>query len=319
MKAAVVHSFREPPRYGAFTAPSAGEGETLVRVRAAALTHLVKSQAAGRHYSSGAALPAVPGADGVGRLPDGRRVYFAFPERPHGSMAELSRVKEAYCVPLPDGVDDVTAAAIANPGMSSWAALTERARFRAGETVLINGATGTSGRLAVQIARHLGAGRIIATGRNTEALEKLETRGADATISLTEEPATLARRFRETMFQGPVHVILDYLWGSSAKSLIAALSGRGGDEAEPRVRYVQIGAVSGATIALPGAALRSSGLELMGSGLGSVSHPKLVAVIRDLMTAAAAGALTIETETVPLAEVETAWDRATDRRLVFTV
>lgn len=319
MKAAVVHNFREPPRYGAFAAPSAGEGETRVRVRAAALTHLVRSQAAGRHYSSGAALPAVPGADGAGRLPDGRRVYFAFPERPHGSMAELSRVKAAYCVPLPDGVGDVTAAAIANPGMSSWAALTQRARLRAGETVLINGATGTSGRLAVQIARRLGAGGIIATGRNTEALEKLETQGADATVSLTEDPAALARRFRETVSRGPVHVVLDYLWGSSAESLIAALSGQGGGEAEPRVRYVQIGAISGATIALPGGALRSSGLELMGSGLGSVSHPRLVGVIGDLMKAVAEGALTIETETVPLAEVETAWNRATDRRLVFTV
>ena len=97
-----------------------------------------------------------------------RRVYFVLPRAPYGSMAEQAVVPSAHCVPLPDELDDVTAAAIANPGMSSWAAYTERARLKAGETVLVNGATGTAGRLAVQIAKYLGARKVIATGRNAE-------------------------------------------------------------------------------------------------------------------------------------------------------
>ena len=106
------------------------------------------------------------GAEGVGRAADGRRVYFVLPETPFGALAEKSLVRSEHCVTVPDLLEDVTAAAIANPGMSAWAALVERARLRPGETVLINGATGTAGRLAVQLAKRLGAGRVIGTARN---------------------------------------------------------------------------------------------------------------------------------------------------------
>ena len=225
MNAAVVHSFQQPPRYGTFPDPQPGEGETLIQVRAAALTPLVKAQVSGQHYSGGAALPVVPGADGVGLLPDGRRVYFAFPRTPYGSMAELTAVRDEYCVPLPDGLDDVTAAALGNPGMSSWAAL-RRAAFQPGEAVLINGATGVSGRLAVQIARHLVAGHIVATGRNPAALESLKDLGADTLIPLGDTSERLTERLREVIRAQGVTVMLDYLWGPSAERLIGAFAGR---------------------------------------------------------------------------------------------
>jgi NADPH:quinone reductase-like Zn-dependent oxidoreductase len=319
MKAAIVSSFDKAPEYGEFRDPVAGPEQTLVQVKAAALSRLVRGQASGQHYSSGGAMPFVPGADGVGRLPDGTRVYFAFPMAPFGSMAELTVVNRSRCVALPDEVDDVTAAAMANPGMSSYAALLERAKFVAGETVLINGATGASGRLAIQIAKHLGARRVIATGRNEASVEGLRALGADGLIALDQPAEKLTEVFRREMRESGVNVILDYLWGVSAECLIGAAAGHGSGEGEPRIRYVQIGAMAGPTIAMQAGALRSSGLELMGSGLGSVSNAALLGVIGELMKAIVPGGLTISTEAVPLREVGSAWGKGSGDRIVFTV
>jgi len=144
MKAAIVLDAGRVPVFGDFKAPVSSADEKLVSVRAAAISQVVKSRASGKHYSSGNQFPFIVGIDGVGRLDDGRRVYFVLPNAPYGSMAELAAVRSAQCVELPEELDDVTAAAIANPGMSSWAAYQERAKLRSGETVLINGATGTS-------------------------------------------------------------------------------------------------------------------------------------------------------------------------------
>src|SRR5580658_5689107 len=184
MKAAVVVEAGKTPIYGDFEEPVAKTGEVRVTVSAAALSTVVKSRASGAHYSSSGQLPFVVGIDGVGRLDDGRRVYFVLPKAPLGSMSEKTVVRPSQCVSLPDDLDDVTAAAIANPGMSSWAAFRERARLVAGETVLINGAAGTAGRLAVQIAKYMGARKVVATGRNEEALKALSALGADVAIPL---------------------------------------------------------------------------------------------------------------------------------------
>jgi NADPH:quinone reductase-like Zn-dependent oxidoreductase len=319
MKAAVVHRFDKAPEYGEFGEPSVEAGEVLVKVRASALSRLAQAQAAGKHYSSGSALPFVPGVDGVGRLEDGQRVYFALPKAPFGAMAELVVVPRSQSVALPEDVDDVTAAAIANPGMSSWAALTERAKFVKGERVLINGATGVSGRLAIQIAKFLGAGRIVATGRNEANVQGLTALGADEVIALDQAPEKLSEVFQEELKEKGVDVILDYLWGPSAELLINAAAGHAGGEAEPRVRYVQIGSMAGGTIALQGGALRSSGLEIMGSGLGSVSNAGLVKAIGEMMRAVKPGGFLVDTEPVPLTQVSEAWGDTSSRRIVFTV
>ena len=187
MKAALILKKGQAPVYSDFTEPEPSEGENLIAVTAASLSHVTRSRASGTHYSTSDSLPFVVGIDGVGRLTDGRRIYFILPTTPYGSMAEQSIAKAPHCLALPDNLDDVTAAAIAIPGMSSWAALQERAKFQVGETVLVNGATGTSGRLAVQIAKYLGAKKVIATGRNTEALKSLAPLGADMTIPLVED------------------------------------------------------------------------------------------------------------------------------------
>jgi NADPH:quinone reductase-like Zn-dependent oxidoreductase len=231
-------------------------------------------------------------------------------------MAEKTVVTASQCVPLPDGLDDVTAAAIANPGMSSWAALTHRARLVAGETVLVNGATGAAGRLAVQVARCLGAKKVIATGRDSETLQLLPQLGADVAISLTQSAETLEQIFQE-QFHAGVDVVLDYLWGPSAELLIVAAA-KAGKECVP-VRYVEVGSASGPTINLPSAALRSSALHLMGSGIGSIPIEALLAATRNALQAAAGGALKLETEAVPLSDVEQAWAKSSARRRVVFI
>lgn len=319
MKAAVVTSFESPPHYADFEPPIAKAGEVVVTVKAAALSQLVKSQASGKHYSAGAHLPFVPGADGVGRLESGRRVYFAFPRAPWGSMAERSVVNEKYCAEIPDGIDDITAAAIANPGMSSWAALTERAGFETGQSVLVNGATGASGRLAIRIAKHLGARRVIATGRNPSCVGTLRSLGADSVIALDQDEKSLVAAFRSEIEQGGIDVVLDYLWAESAERLLQAFTGQGSDSGAARVRYVQIGSMAGNTVTLPASVLRSSGLELLGSGLGSMSKERLVQAVRCVLGAISPAGLAIDACAAPLAEVESAWNRQVSSRTVFTV
>ena len=195
MKAAIVRGPGQTPAYADFPQPAAAEGERLIKVTGAALTQLARGRASGAHYSSSATYPFVAGVDGVGRLDDGARVYFLLPRAPYGAFAETTVTSAPQCLPVPDDLDDVTAAAIANPGMSSWAALVDRARLAAGETVLVNGATGTSGRLAVQIAKHLGAKTVIATGRSPEALASLAALGADATIASAATTRSLKSGF----------------------------------------------------------------------------------------------------------------------------
>ena len=305
MKAAVVESFARPPRYADFREPSAGADETLVKMRAAALSNLVIGQASGKHYSSGSELPMVPGYDGVGTLPNGRRAYFFGPPAPWGAMAEWSLAAESRTIVLPDAVDDVTAAALGNPGLASWGSLLGRARLQPGESVLVNGATGVAGQQAIQVAKVLGARRVIATGREQAALEKLRALGADETIWLQQPGDALAAAFRAAMQE--VDVVLDYLWGPTAELLLAAAKGRGAPEGERRIRYVQIGSISGDVISLKAELLRSSGVELMGSGLGSLSAAAIVESLKKMYELAAPTGLKIETEAVPLREVESSW------------
>lgn len=318
MKAAVVTDVSEAPAYADFPAPTPQPGELLVKVRASALSQLVRAQASGRHYTS-PKPPFAPGADGVGMLEDGQRVYFAFPRNPVGAMAEQVCVQADCVVPLPDDIDDITAAAIANPGMSSWAALTERAQLQQGEGVLINGANGASGRLAIRIARHLGAGRIVVTARNTAAEADLRALGADVFIALGQEPDALQAALRAEIDKG-IGVVLDYVWGSSAETIMQAATSHAPGEAAQRIRFVNIGSLGGLNINLPAGLLRSTGLELMGSGLSSVSNANLVRCIGEMFKVMRHIGLEIDAVGRPLAEVEQAWNNSQDRsRVVFTL
>ena len=168
MHAAVLHALGKPPRFEEFPDPTPGEGEVLINVFAAALKPVDKQMAAGTHYASPREFPVVCGMDGVGRLEDGTRVFFGGARQPYGAMAERTVLRRVQCFSVPEELDDVTAAAISNPGVSAWLSLKHSAKLAAGETVLILGATGVTGKLAVQIAKILGAGRVVAAGRNEQ-------------------------------------------------------------------------------------------------------------------------------------------------------
>ena len=318
MNAAVVEAFDRPPRYSTFADPVPSEKELLVEVTAAGLHPVVRALAAGKHYGSTGQLNFIPGVDGVGRLPDGSRVYFGVTRPPYGTFAERAVTESWMTLPLPDSVDDVTAAAMMNPGMSSWVALTQRAKFTAGESVLILGATGIAGHLAVQVARHLGATRVIAAGRGPEALQQAAALGADATISLEQERDILVADFRKHLSESKIDVVLDYLWGAPAESLLAAISQKGLSHESHRIRYVQIGNSAGPTISLAAATLRSTALELLGSGLGSASLQEIMKAVSEFLQAAAQSQFHIPTKVFALRDIESAWT-ASDKgaRLVF--
>lgn len=302
MKAAIVTSFGTAPQVGEFAEPKAGEGETVVTVHAAPLSPIVRALASGRHYTSSGRTGFVPGVDGVGTDPDGRRVYFLFPKAPFGSMAQRCLVSSGMLVPVPDGLSDDRAAAIATGGLASWVALTRRAPIAAGDTVLVTGANGAAGRMALQVAKHLGAARTIAVVRGADRLAGLQ---ADATVALDASGDEALR----AEFERGVDIVLDFVWGEPASRILqAAAAGRGSPAGEPRLRYVQIGTAAGAEIPLRGDMLRSSGLELLGSGIGSVSFADLLAGARDLLAAAPEAGFEPAFEAVPLGRVADAWN-----------
>jgi NADPH:quinone reductase-like Zn-dependent oxidoreductase len=317
MKAAIVTQAGQPPMYGDIDAPGAAADHVLIDVEASALSHVARGRASGAHYSSSGRFPFVAGIDGVGRRDDGTRVYFFGPKEPAGSFAQQTLVPDGHCIAIPDALDSITAAAIAIPGMSSWAALTERAKFVEGETVLINGATGTSGRLAVQIAKHLGASRIIATGRHRQTLDELTAIGADSVVSLDQDDTALHRAI-EPHFREGIDVVLDYVWGASAHALLTGAA-RSLPDGHP-MRFVQIGSIGGGTLELPGAVLRASAISLLGSGIGSVPFARLLLAIGDVLQAAVPARFAIAARSVPLSELATYWAKDEGRsRTVFTM
>lgn len=313
MYAAVVRSFDRPPRYEQFAVPEPADGQVLVDVLAAGLHPRVRSGADGSHYTSDGRLPLIPGVDGVGRLPDGRRVYFVADDDAPGTMAEQSLVDPRRAVPLPDDADPVVVAAAMNPAMSSWVALRRRVDFRPGQHVLVLGATGNAGRMAVQIARHLGAADVVAAGRDPRRLDLLRDLGATAVVSLDDDPDRLGEA------AGNVDVVIDYTWGAPTERAIPALLTHRTDRSRP-LHWIQIGSTAGPDITLPSFVLRAADLRIMGSGQGSVTTAGIVAELPSLIDQLTAGTLTAAAQPVPLADVEHAWTAPVEpgRRLVFT-
>jgi NADPH:quinone reductase-like Zn-dependent oxidoreductase len=258
----------------------------------------------------------IPGIDGVGTRPDGTRVYFGSARKPWGTMAERCAAPASMCLPLPDGISDVVAAAIANPGMSAWLSTKERAGLKSGETVLILGATGVAGQLAIQAARHLGAKRVIAAGRNVDALAK---ESVDAIVALGQPDDAVREAFVAEAEKG-IDVVIDYLWGRPTELLLDALARTFKPSSTKSTRLVEVGQSAGPTITLPGSVLRSVDLKLLGSGFGSVPLDTIFTAIPVLFQMAAAGKFRVNVEPVPLADVETAWNRVEKgRRIVFEV
>jgi NADPH:quinone reductase-like Zn-dependent oxidoreductase len=306
MNAAVVTSFAEPPHYQPVKRPEPSGDEVVADVLAAGLHPRVRSGAAGAHYTSSGTLPMIPGVDGVGRLPDGRVVYFAADDDVLGTMADKALVSPRRSVELPAGADVARVAAAMNPAMSSWVALRRRVRLQPGQSVFVLGATGNAGTMAVQVARRLGAGRVIGAGRDASRLRALTRAGADDVVQLTADAdatsAALAAASAET------DIVLDYLWGQPTEQAIVALLTARSDRSRP-LDWIQVGSVAGPGITLPSAALRSAGLRLLGSGQGSVSPRGYLAELPALVDEITAGSIAVQPNVVQLADVEAAWTR----------
>jgi NADPH:quinone reductase-like Zn-dependent oxidoreductase len=314
MKAAVVRAFEQGPQYGSFELPAAGADGIVVDVLAAALSPRVRSGASGEHYTSAGVLPLVPGIDGVGRLADGRRVYFLAAGEALGTMAERTIADGRLTVALPDGVGATAIAAGMLPAISSWVALTKRAPIAAGQRVLVLGATGASGLLAVQIAKRLGAGEVIAVGRSAVALERARSLGADQVIPWTADKASVAA---VAAAASEVDIVLDYLWGNVTSAVMPAICRRREDEARA-LRWVLIGSMAGDELALSSVLLRKRNLVILGSGQGASTTAEIFSVVPDIVAAFAAGQLHVELREVPLADVASWWaPRPGHERIVF--
>ncbi|MFC4036744.1 zinc-binding alcohol dehydrogenase family protein [Streptomyces polygonati] len=317
MYAAVVRSFGAPPRFERFPAPTAsGEHEILVDVLAAGLHPRVRSAADGSHYTSDGALPLVPGIDAVGRTPQGELLYFVAPDTGPGTMAERAVVDRRRAVTLPPGTDPVPMAAAMNPGMSSWVALRRRVSFRPGDSVLVLGATGGAGRLAVRIARQLGAGHVVGAGRDPRRLDLLKGLGADDVVALDGDDKDVAERLGRVAAE--VDVVIDYVWGRPTEQAMRALLTARADRSRA-LAWIQIGSMAGQDITLPAALLRAANLTVLGSGQGSVSTAGIVAELPSLAAEIAAGTLAVDPLPMPLARVEQAWNTPAEpgRRIVL--
>jgi NADPH:quinone reductase-like Zn-dependent oxidoreductase len=224
---------------------------------------------------------------------------------------------------LSDKIDNVTAAALPNPALSAWLTLSWRANLKPGETVLIMGATGVTGKLAIQLAKHFGAGRVVAAGRNKKVLETLPQLGADVVISLEKSDEELKKNFEAEIKYEPFDIVLDYIWGHQAEVLLDALTGHDLNAEAHHTRYIQIGEMAGATIKLSAATLRSSAIEIYGQGGGSIPKEVMMKISTEifpqLINLAAEKKLVIDTEAVPLKDIEKAWRRqdAGGKRIVI--
>jgi NADPH:quinone reductase-like Zn-dependent oxidoreductase len=315
MHAAVVTTFDRPPAYREFPSPTPQtDDEVVVDVIASGLHPRVRSQADGSHYTSSGALPLVPGIDGVGRAPDGTIRYFVLPDTTMGAMAEQTVIDQRRSVALPDGTDPILVAAAMNPVMSSWIALRRRIDFEPGQAVLILGATGSSGRMAVQVAKHLGAGHVIGAGRDAARLASLPQLGADTVIQLGNDTAIddLAQAARD------VDVVIDYLWGPITAEVMAGIATHRSDRAKP-LTWIEIGSVAGASAAIFSAALRAVRLQIVGSGQGSVPTRDILAELPAIAAEISGGGFELDARAVPLADVEAAWnDTDSQERIVIT-
>jgi NADPH:quinone reductase-like Zn-dependent oxidoreductase len=311
MKAAVLRDPGGVPEYGEFDEPPVPVGRELVELVAAGIHPVVRSLAAGRHYGSAEGYPLIPGVDAVVRTADGGLAYTGYPQAPYGTLAERMAVPATMKLQLPDGADPQRIAGGINPGLSSWLVLRNR-QSEAGAlgAVLILGATGMAGLLAVQNARILGADRVIAAGRDQGRLAQAAAYGATAVVPLADRFDSAAALANALGATAP-GLVLDFVWGSPAEAAFAALARRGLAEDDADISYVQIGALAGAEAGVPSALLRSRRIRITGSGAGSASVQTIMAELPGYMQMIAEGRVEVPVRAFPLHAITDAWAAST--------
>lgn len=305
-----MHNFGGIPQYEDFPDPSPSEDEVLIKVKAVALENVEKAMAEGTHFASQqffSTLPAIVGINGIGELPNGQLAGFGGIKSPYGAMAEKVVVPKGNTLSIPEGIDAVIAASLPKPALTSLFPLKWGTRLQQGETVLINGSTGVAGKLAIQIAKHLGAGRIVATGRNEESLNQIKALGADTIIDLKQSKGLIEEEFRRETEKG-IDVILDFLWGNVTQLLIHSLVPKEISFAKRRIRLVQIGEKAGTNISLSSGALRTTGLEIMGASSG-ITPKVLKEGTNQVWNWIQHDKLHLDIEKIALHDIEAAWKR----------
>lgn len=322
--AAVLHTHGAPPEHRLWPIPRPGSGQALVRVTAAPISPLDLLCASGVSYFGAQPLPYVPGTQGVGvvvegaSLAPGRRVWFtcdAGMKPGDGSMAQFCVIEEAAALTLPDDVADDLVAALGLSSIAAWMALTWRGQLQSGEQVLVLGASGAVGQVAVQAARLLGAGRVIAASRSAEGRARALTRGADAAVDLASGDVDELSRRISAACDGPLHLVIDPVWGLPAEAAIRCL-GFGG-------RLVNIGDSAGASARFTSATTRSRLAAILGYTNNAVAQQQKADALSQILRYAAQGRCVVERETTPLAQATEAWRRqaagATDGRKLILI
>jgi hypothetical protein len=322
MKAAVVFEKGSIPQYTDFPDPEIQENEILVSVKAASIKNLDRARAGGNHYSTEHQehQPAVIGTDGAGYLENGDKVYF-FSKK--GTVAEKAAADKKMIIPIPEELDFSLAAALPNAVMGSAMALKFKAGIQKGSTVLINGATGITGRIAVQVARLYGAKKIIVTGRNEESLQSLRELGADEVISLKMDDHDFKQKIKEIHKETPIDIVLDYIWGHSVEMILSAFKGDG--NFSHKTKLINVGGMSGDAIQLSSQILRGTDIQISGSGLGSWSKAEFALlfseIIPEMFRAAVEGKVKMDTYGVDIKNIEAQWNAEiqSGKRLVIRI
>lgn len=302
MRAALIREIGALPELGERANPVPGDGEVVLEVLAAALNPIDVNVGAGRFHGGHPPLPYVPGCEGAGRVAGSNGLVWAYGTiglSRDGTFAERVAVPREELIEVPEGADPVLAAAFGIAGLAGWLPVAWRAPLSGGETVLVLGATGAVGLVAVQAARVLGAGRIVAAGRSEEGLARAREAGADAVVRIGEGGG-LAEALREACGDG-ADVIVDPLWG---EPLAAALTA-----AKRGARVVHLGQSAGPEATLASAHVRGKQLELLGHTNFAVPREDLAREYGRLLEHAVAGRIRLDVERLPLDQVAAAWER----------
>jgi NADPH:quinone reductase-like Zn-dependent oxidoreductase len=309
--AALLREYGGPPRPARHRLPAPGPGQALVRVTAAPIAPLDLLCATGTSYFGAPRLPYVPGVQGVGvvvrgdTLAAGDRVWFGTDAGMHpgdGGLAEAAVVDEEQVVSLTPGVPDADVAALGLSGVAAWMAVTWRGQLRPGERVLVLGAGGVVGQVAVQAAAALGAGAVVAASRRPAGRERALRRGATAVVDLADADVDeLEARMREAA-GGQVDLVVDPVCGDASTAALRLLAEHG--------RLVHLGSAGGPSASFTSAALRSGSHSILGYTNNSLTLQQRAEALTRVLELSAAGRCVVEAETFPLADVGSAWARA---------
>jgi NADPH:quinone reductase-like Zn-dependent oxidoreductase len=324
MRAAHLTHHGAPPELVEIPEPVAGPGQALIAVTAAPITPLDVLCATGTSYFGPPALPYVPGVQGIGTVVSsplhepGTRVWFptsAGMAPGDGSLAERAVADAADLVPITADVLDTLVAALGYSAIAAWMSLTWRGGLEPGERVLVLGAGGVVGQVALQCARLLGASAVYAACRSIHAMETARSLGADAVIQLEDgdRPDDLAVRIRAAT-EGPIDLVIDPLCGVPATAAAQCLA--------PGGRLVNLGSSAGTEATFTSALLRGGSQSILGYTNNSLTAEQRRTALDALLTHAAAGSLTVDHDVVRVDGSAEAWQlqaRGTnERRYVAT-